>query len=606
MLGCAEGVKWGGGRQLKVPEVNTCLPVSSLPRKLRKKPQPQDQETGAGLKLRIAVVIPAYNPTEQLVGLIRELAQSDISPIIVVNDGSGARYDPIFEEIGSTKDLVIVRHAVNLGKGAALKAGLNFVYCNFDGCIGVVTADADGQHLVKDIVKVSQTLKEHPRALVLGSRSFGEKVPFRSLVGNKLTKYLFWLLVGKKLTDTQSGLRGIPMEFIPKLLKMKSQGYDFELDMLLACKYGNREIIEEEIQTVYVDGNISSHFNPLIDSMKIYFTLFRFMLASLATAIFDYIVFFAVYGSWSNILLSQSVARLAALGFNYLAVRKIVFLSNKQHYQVFPKYLILVLVCGLVSYSMINLLISVFPVNLAVAKLLSELLIYFGNFAVQRELIFRDRGEKTETDWDAYYKSLYLTASYTRRITTATLIRLIRQYVPNGVRGIRIVELGGGGSCFFETIKKKINPCEYHIVDNNEFGLDQLRSRIGHDTSVFLYNQDVLDLELTRKMDLVFSIGLIEHFRTAETKKAIEAHFKLLEPGGICIMSFPTPTWLYRITRGISESLGLWIFHDERPLALEEVEGAIADKDTIVFKKIIWPIILTQYVVVVRKGGTGD
>ena len=52
------------------------------------------------------------------------------------------------------------------------------------------------------------------------------------------------------------------------------------MDMLLACKYTGRQIIEESISTVYLEGNKSSHFNPLIDSMKIYFVLFRFTLAA--------------------------------------------------------------------------------------------------------------------------------------------------------------------------------------------------------------------------------------------------------------------------------------------------------------------------------------
>jgi putative flippase GtrA len=554
--------------------------------------------------LNVGILIPAYNPPVEVVPYIKQLAETEIPAIIVVNDGSGEEYEPLFMAIAEIKKVTLLNHAINLGKGAALKTGLNYAYCNFRNFVGFVTADADGQHLQSDILKVAQKLIEHPRSLVLGVRSFDEEIPFRSRFGNLLTKRLFRLLVGLNLADTQTGLRGIPMEFIPDLLKMDSKGYEFELDMLLACKLTNRNIIEQEIETVYLNGNRSSHFNPIIDSMKIYFVLLRFIIISLMTACIDYGVFLLAYYIFPNILLSQFAARSVALVFNYLAVKRVVFYSNQSHKQVFPKYVALVIVAGLVSYAMINFFTFALSIDLILSKILAELIIYFANYAVQREFIFV-RGslnaEPPNTDWDSYYSKPYKTASYTRRITGSKLAGLIRQYGTMFGGKIRIAELGGANSCFYELIQDRIKPSEYHIIDNNELGLAKFKNRVDQKDSVFLHNKDVLRLDLNKTVDIAFSVGLIEHFSPPETAEAIRAHFSLLESKGIAIISFPTPTPLYLITRFFARLLGLWIFHDERPLKRAEVQSVVEGYGTVLYSNIIWSIFLTQLIMVVKK-----
>jgi glycosyltransferase involved in cell wall biosynthesis len=126
--------------------------------------------------MKVTALIPAYNPSGQLVDLVRKLAASDFAAIVVVNDGSKSDCDSIFEEISKISKVSLLRHAVNLGKGAALKTGLNYAYCNFEDHIGVVTIDADGQHLVEDAVKVAEALLEYPESLVMGVRSFKKDV----------------------------------------------------------------------------------------------------------------------------------------------------------------------------------------------------------------------------------------------------------------------------------------------------------------------------------------------------------------------------------------------------------------------------------------------
>jgi glycosyltransferase involved in cell wall biosynthesis len=346
--------------------------------------------------VKVTALIPAYNPSKELLSLVKELSGSDFSAIVVVNDGCNRECDSIFAEVEKVDKVILLRHAVNLGKGAALKTGLNHAYCYFADHIGVVTIDADGQHLIEDALKVAEELKKHPESLIMGVRGFDKNVPWRSKFGNNITKYLFRLLIGQKLTDTQSGLRGIPISFIRSLLKIGANGYEFELDMLLACKYTGRQIIEQPITTVYIDQNRSSHFNPLIDSMRIYFVLFRFTLAAIFSALIDNTVFILIYGFSSNILTSQVSGRAVSMIFNYSAVKKVVFYSDVKHGKTFPKYLSLVIISGFVSYLLIKGITMFSLLSVVPAKLVAESIVFLANFAIQRDFIFAQDKNATE------------------------------------------------------------------------------------------------------------------------------------------------------------------------------------------------------------------
>jgi len=336
----------------------------------------------------LPVLIPAYNPTPVLIGLVKALVCQGFKNIVVVDDGSSLECAFVFREIKCFPECAVLQHAVNLGKGAALKTGLNHIYCLFPDRAGIITLDADGQHLIEDVLRVRDALMLCPEKLVIGVRKFDRHVPFRSRIGNLITKTLFHLLIGKQLADTQSGLRGIPMDFIPQLLRIGSNSYEFELDMLLACKHAGRQISEEAIQTVYLEGNKSSHFNPLIDSMKIYFVLFRFALASLLAALIDNITFILAYSVSLNIIASQIAGRVLSATSNYFLVRKAVFYSRKSIAKTLPEYFMLVAISGLISYLLIRTILAFFPVPVVTAKICAETAIFLANFAIQRDFIF--------------------------------------------------------------------------------------------------------------------------------------------------------------------------------------------------------------------------
>jgi putative flippase GtrA/ubiquinone/menaquinone biosynthesis C-methylase UbiE len=553
----------------------------------------------------IAVVIPAYEPTQALIELVDALSQMGFLRIVVVDDGSGPPYAGCFQSIAGHHGVVVLKHFLNLGKGAALKTGLNHVLCDLPGAAAVVTADADGQHHPDDIRRVAAAVAAQGQAVVLGARQFQGATPLRSRIGNAATRRLFGLVVGRHLTDTQTGLRGIPIGIVPDILRIEASGYEFELDVLLLCKHQRVPVSELSIRTIYSQGNASSHFNPLFDSMRIWFVLLRFSMLSLLTALIDNVVFVVAFRATNTIVVAQVIGRLVAVVVNYAGSRRAVFFSREAHRRVLPRYLLLVAASGIVSYALIRFLTESFAMSVVSAKLLAESTLFIANFTIQRDFVFtRPAGRSLVTDWDEYYSSVPATAKLTRKYTGRVLLTVLRMVglTEKAGRGT-IVEIGGANSCFVDRIVAAVRPASYHVVDTNRFGLELLRARLGAANGIVLHEQDVRQLSLPLQADVVFSVGLIEHFDEGDTRKAVQSHFRLLKPGGYAIISFPTPTWLYRVSRSACELVGLWKFHDERPLRRMEVARAVGDLGQIVFEKTMWPVWFTQHLMVFRKIG---
>ena len=217
-----------------------------------------------------AVIIPALNPTENLIFYVKELLLNGFAEIIVVNDGSKSEAEWIFDELSNLEKCTVLIHKNNKGKGRALKTA--FAYCvkRLHRLDGVITADADGQHAVIDVCNVSNHLSTHPTSLTLGVRNFKEaNVPPRSYLGNTITSAIFYTLFRLKLKDTQTGLRAIPMNELSDLLLLKGERYEYEINMLIYVKKRKLSIEEVTIQTIYHDNNAGSYFNAVNDSLKI-------------------------------------------------------------------------------------------------------------------------------------------------------------------------------------------------------------------------------------------------------------------------------------------------------------------------------------------------
>ena len=553
--------------------------------------------------MRAILIIPAYQPGPSLIDLLEELTEASFQQIFVVNDGSDPACTAIFDRAARLPRVTVLTHALNMGKGAALKTGINRALVDFPDASGIVTADADGQHAPADIRRVARLLDERPDHLILGVRDFSSSdVPFRSRAGNRLSSLIFRMVLGVALTDTQTGLRGIPLSLAPRLLRIPSNGYEFELDMLTAAKHQSIPIVQQPIETIYIDQNRASHFNPLLDSMRVSFVLLRFSLVSVLTALVDNAVFAIAFGALGIVAPAQVLGRLVALTVNYTLARQAVFQSREPHRSTAIKYLLLVVASGSLSYVLLNFLHESFGLPVLTSKIIAETFLFLANFAIQRDLIFTRRSAQAATDWTSYYSAVPWTAKITRRYTTSVLVGLLQRICAD--RRPVIAEFGGANSCFFEAIQAKIQPAEYHVIDTSDYGLELLRRRTADRSDVVLHSQDCREADLPSPADVAFSVGLIEHFSPAETRRAIEAHFRVLRPGGWAILSFPTPTLLYRTARGITEMAGLWKFPDERPLKRDEVAQAVQESGDIEFEKILWPLVFTQRVMLVRKRST--
>lgn len=218
------------------------------------------------MKKDVAIVIPAYNPGKSLEKVTKQLLSAEFENIVVVNDGSKERRT--FRSISN--NIYLVSHNINCGKGIALKSGFECCQKNFQNIIGIITVDADGQHSIDDVEKMYKELKNNPTSLILGSRNFNQKnIPFKSKIGNTVISRIFENKTGLKLQDTQTGLRAIPIQYIPDLIELKGSRYEYETNMLLYFTNKNIPIIEKTIATIYEKNNKHSHFKAFTDSILI-------------------------------------------------------------------------------------------------------------------------------------------------------------------------------------------------------------------------------------------------------------------------------------------------------------------------------------------------
>jgi glycosyltransferase involved in cell wall biosynthesis len=334
------------------------------------------------------ILIPAYKPDEKLISLIRQLLAMNMTNLVVVDDGGGETFAPLFAQARAL-GCKVVRHVVNMGKGRALKTGLNYCLEHDLAGLGVITADADGQHTPADIARIAEAMAARPEALVLGVREFTGKVPLRSQLGNKITRLIFASINGEDIRDTQTGLRGLPLKWLPLFLSLAGERYEFEMNMLLAIRPNEIPVEQVPIETIYLDDNKASHYNPLIDSLRIYKLFLKFIISSLVAAGLDFFFFFLmtllVPG---QVLASVIVARIGSSFINYNMNRHLVFKRKSSSLHSLGRYYALAVVIMLGSYGLIKLFHGVLGINLYVAKLMGDVLLYAVSFIIQREFVY--------------------------------------------------------------------------------------------------------------------------------------------------------------------------------------------------------------------------
>jgi putative flippase GtrA len=339
------------------------------------------------------ILIPAYEPDQQLPALIRRIREAEPwVPILVVDDGSGPQYRDVFDGVRAL-GCHVISYGRNRGKGFALKTGVGFIADNLPGH-DVVCADSDGQHTVVDILRVARALQENTAeerraTMVLGSRSFTGDVPARSRLGNSATMALFTLATGERIPDTQTGLRGYPAPMIPWLRSVRGDRYEYELNLLLDAGNGGYSIQSVEIGTVYLDHNSGSHFRPLVDSVRIYAPLLKFLASSFTAFLLDTVLFLLLTLVIDSLLLAVLGARAVSSAVNFLVNRNMVFEHGRdKHVRAAGlRYFSLAAVLLATNFGLIWLLEAAGLPALP-AKILAEAILLAASFAVQQRWLF--------------------------------------------------------------------------------------------------------------------------------------------------------------------------------------------------------------------------
>ncbi|MBQ1396438.1 MAG: bifunctional glycosyltransferase family 2/GtrA family protein [Eubacterium sp.] len=348
---------------------------------------------------QIITLIPAYEPDDKLITLIRQLMHSGRKEIVVVDDGSSADKAGIFDQAEEAGCLV-VHHASNRGKGAALRTGIEAAIDEYGSDIGIITADADGQHTPEDIGRLAEEMRRNDRALIIGARDFsGPDVPRHNRIGNRITAFLFRLMTGVDCRDTQTGLRGIPPSLLPLALSTKGDRYEYEMDFLTAAAR-QAAFVSVPIRTVYLEGNKSSHFRVVRDSVRIYGRLFKYLLSSLTGAAVDVSAYYLLLQilplrQSTAIYMATILTRLLSGGVNFTMNKYFSFGSKGNTGVEAFRYGLLFASQMFASGILTNLLVSLTMAELP-AKIVTDVFLFFISYLIQRRWVFAEQYEEVE------------------------------------------------------------------------------------------------------------------------------------------------------------------------------------------------------------------
>lgn len=338
------------------------------------------------------VIIPAYKPDQMLKSITDKLWEYGCQ-IIVVDDGSGEEYRQVFDQVGDI--CIVLRHRENRGKGAAIKTALSYIKREIweSGLIGIM--DCDGQHLPEDMMKLFRFAETHRKTLVLGVRTVGKEMPLKSRVGNQITRMVYRLVSGIKVSDTQTGLRAFDSELTEKFISVEGERYEYEMNVLMACAKEKIPIEEVRISTIYRDkDNSNSHFRGFRDSVRIYKEILKFTLSSLSSFLLDYLLFSMLMLLLPHtaiaILLANIAARIVSAFYNYSMNCRFVFHSDQKIREA-SKYFVLAGFILVMNNLLLELFVQILCVPVHPAKLLTECLLFLISWLMQKHVIFRKK-----------------------------------------------------------------------------------------------------------------------------------------------------------------------------------------------------------------------
>lgn len=355
-------------------------------------------------KKRIPIIIPSLEPDERLLTLLKSLKERQLEDMILVNDGSSGSYDHYFEEAETVYGCTVLKHNVNLGKGRALKTAFNYCLNRFPDLAGCVTADSDGQHSPEDIQRCIAAFRQESDRLVLGCRDFdGPQVPNKSRMGNKLTRKICKWLCGVEVSDTQTGLRVIPQEFMKALLNVPGERFEFETNMLVESVNNGVKIREVPVKTLYDSKeNHATHFDPVKDSIRIYKIFGRmfgkFLVSAVSSSVIDLTLFALFCHLFRSVIplvyvaAATILARVISAIYNYSVNYRFVFRSNSSVVNTSTKYFILAVIQMCLSAGLVTgIAFALNTVPEVYIKAVVDVLLFLVSFWIQRVYVFARR-----------------------------------------------------------------------------------------------------------------------------------------------------------------------------------------------------------------------
>ncbi len=359
----------------------------------------------------MAVVLPSLDPDEKFLQVIDGLVGAGFAHVIIVDDGSAPDRRHFFETAASRPGCTVLTHDVNRGKGRALKSAFAHVISTLSDLAGVITIDGDGQHLLPDIIACGDRMLQAGDAVVLGCRDFNQPgIPPRSVAGNKTTSRFFRMIFGIRLSDTQTGLRAIPAQYLEAFCNIEGERFEYETNMLLYMKRLGIPFLEQPIATVYDPDDYSSHYNAVKDSLRITGVMLRFLTTGsgfryAVSAVLSWILDNGLYLLLLSLLgsrlvyaspVSQLFARVVSSLFNFTMNDRFVFRNNEDHWAALGRYYCLCVPQTLISTvcltSLVNALRIQAPLLATLVKIVIELVLFVISYFIQKKWVFVDAG----------------------------------------------------------------------------------------------------------------------------------------------------------------------------------------------------------------------
>lgn len=211
--------------------------------------------------MKVAVVIPAYNESAQIIKVIKMIRKKSL-PIIVVDDGS---IDNTYELVKSEKVDVLLSNERNKGKGKSLKKAFMYLKENYSDIEGIIIMDADAQHLPEELDLFLDGLRKGSFFIVGNRFHNAQNMPLIRRLTNIVMSSIISLYAKQKIPDTQCGFKAFKKDVLDKI-EIKTDKYEIDSELILEAALHGYKIDSVPVQSVYKGEN--SSIQPLRDTVR--------------------------------------------------------------------------------------------------------------------------------------------------------------------------------------------------------------------------------------------------------------------------------------------------------------------------------------------------